>query len=85
MYLTIYRDNEKINEFKDCHSSFIANLFVVANKTNKTKMKVVNHMDGTATVKFYIDKGLIYAYQDVPFHAGYIDESALFKEIYKEV
>lgn len=84
MYLLIYRDDEIINEFKDCHSSFIANLFAVANKTNKTKMKVVNHMNGTATVIFYIDKGVKYAYQDVPYHAGYIDESSIYNEIYKE-
>lgn len=81
MYLEIYRDGEKINEFKDCHTSFISNLFVVANKTNATKMKVVNHMDGTATVKFYIDKGVVYAYKNVPYHAGYIEESALYNEV----
>ena len=85
MYLEIYRDYEKVNIFKDCHSSFIANLFVVAHKTNNTKMKVVNHMDGTATVKFYIEKGFMYVYRNVPYHAGYIDESSIYNEIYKEV
>lgn len=64
MLLNIYRDKELINSFKDCESSFMANLFVVANRTNKTKMKVVDHMDGTATVKFYFDKGIIYEYKN---------------------
>ena len=80
MHLAIYVDDEQKNVIEDCLAEFTCNLF--ASATGKCKMKVSEHFDGTATVIFYIDKGVKYVFVDVPYNYGYLDKAHLYNEMH---
>ena len=80
MYLVIYVDDEQKNIIDDCIAEFTCNLF--ASATGKVKMRVAEHYDGTATVTFYIDKGVKYVFVNVPCNYGYLDKGQLYDEMH---
>ena len=71
MYLII-RDKEKeLNRFEDCTVSFLEQVWAYATKRPGIRqMKVVDHMDETANVHFYLTNGVIYTYKDLPLSHG---------------
>lgn len=80
MYLVIYVDDEQKNIFEDCIAEFTCNLFATA--TGKTKMRVADRLDGTATVTFYLGKGVKYVFMNVPYEFGYLNKSKIYNEMH---